>query len=42
MAHGVLHLCGYKDKTKSQVQEMRAREDYWLKEYDKMIKQKGV
>jgi probable rRNA maturation factor len=31
--HGVLHLCGYGDKTKSQEKEMRAREDYYLKKY---------
>lgn len=28
--HGALHLCGYKDKTKAQVQEMRAKEDFYL------------
>jgi rRNA maturation RNase YbeY len=30
MAHGVLHLCGYKDKTIKQKQEMREREDHYL------------
>lgn len=30
IAHGVLHLCGYKDKTDEQQKEMRAKEDYYL------------
>ena len=30
MIHGVLHLCGYKDKTAAQKKEMRKREDYYL------------
>jgi probable rRNA maturation factor len=29
--HGALHLCGYKDKSKSQQQEMREKEDLYLK-----------
>ena len=28
--HGVLHLCGYDDKTKSGKVKMRKREDYYL------------
>jgi len=31
--HGVLHLCGYKDKSKAQIREMRAREDHYLRRY---------
>lgn len=31
MAHGVLHLLGYKDKTKAQKAEMRAAEDKCLR-----------
>lgn len=31
--HGALHLCGYKDKKKEEISEMRRREDYWLKKY---------
>ena len=27
MAHGILHLCGYKDKTEEQAQQMRAKEE---------------
>ncbi len=30
IAHGVLHLCGYKDKSEEDEQEMRAKEDYYL------------
>lgn len=30
MFHGVLHLCGYMDKTKQQQLEMRQKEDYYL------------
>ena len=28
--HGVLHLCGYKDKTENEIIEMRNKEDYYL------------
>jgi rRNA maturation RNase YbeY len=35
--HGVLHLCGYKDKTKSQEKEMRATEDKYLRLYSKFL-----
>jgi rRNA maturation RNase YbeY len=30
MIHGVLHLCGYKDKTKAAKAAMRKKEDYYL------------
>ena len=30
LAHGVLHLCGYKDKTDEEISEMRQKEDYYL------------
>lgn len=30
MAHGLLHLCGYGDKTPTEQQTMRAKEDEWL------------
>lgn len=30
MIHGVLHLCGYKDKSKADKAEMTAREDFYL------------
>ncbi len=32
LAHGVLHLCGYKDKTKQDEQQMRGKEEYYLKQ----------
>jgi rRNA maturation RNase YbeY len=34
MFHGALHLCGYKDKTKSEISRMREREDHYLRLYD--------
>jgi len=30
MIHGVLHCCGYRDKSKAEKQQMRAKEDYYL------------
>lgn len=33
MFHGLLHLCGYKDKTPAQITKMREREDFWLAAY---------
>jgi rRNA maturation RNase YbeY len=32
--HGVLHLCGYQDKTTIQKKLMRKKEDYYLKQYE--------
>jgi len=29
--HGALHLCGYKDKKKSEITIMREKEDYYLR-----------
>jgi probable rRNA maturation factor len=31
--HGVLHLCGYKDKSPSDIKQMRDKEDYYLSLY---------
>jgi rRNA maturation RNase YbeY len=31
--HGALHLCGYKDKSPSDIRTMRKREDKYLKAY---------
>jgi probable rRNA maturation factor len=31
--HGALHLCGYKDKSKQNISEMRAAENYYLHKY---------
>ncbi len=33
--HGALHLCGYKDKTKVQQNQMRQKEDYYLAKFHK-------
>lgn len=33
MAHGVLHYCGYKDKTKQDKTVMTSKEDYYLKKH---------
>jgi probable rRNA maturation factor len=30
LVHGILHLCGYKDKTKKEATTMREKEDYYL------------
>jgi len=35
MFHGVLHLCGFKDKTKADKLAMRTAEDFWLSNYFK-------
>lgn len=35
MVHGVLHLCGYDDKTSQERSEMRSLEDRWLAEYER-------
>ena len=31
--HGALHLCGFKDKTKDDIELMRKKEDQYLKSY---------
>jgi len=33
--HGCLHLCGYKDKNKKDVEIMRGKEEEWLNRYFK-------
>jgi probable rRNA maturation factor len=37
IAHGVLHLCGYKDKTKEEKKEMRNKENKSLDLWDEMF-----
>jgi len=32
LVHGILHYCGYKDKTKSESENMRSKEDFYLKQ----------
>ena len=34
LAHGILHLCGYKDKKEVEEQEMRSKEDFYIKKYN--------
>jgi probable rRNA maturation factor len=36
--HGVLHLLGYKDKTRAEQAEMRKQEDLWLKKFKNFLK----
>ncbi len=31
--HGVLHLCGYKDKSKKETGKMRSKEEFYLAQY---------
>jgi rRNA maturation RNase YbeY len=33
MAHGVLHLCGYKDKTETEKQTIRSKENHYLSRF---------
>ena len=33
LSHGLLHLCGYKDKTEEDITEMRSKEDFYLNIY---------
>ena len=33
LAHGLLHLCGYGDKTEDEITLMRTKEEGWLKEF---------
>jgi probable rRNA maturation factor len=37
MVHGVLHLCGYKDKSSVDSVIMRAKEDYYLNQFDALF-----
>ena len=32
--HGILHLCGYKDKTDDEEKQMREKEDYYLQKFE--------
>ncbi|MEK7199918.1 MAG: rRNA maturation RNase YbeY [Bacteroidota bacterium] len=34
--HGALHLCGYKDKKKSEIALMRSKEDQYLRLFEKI------
>ena len=35
--HGALHLCGYKDKKKSEITQMRNKEDQYLRLFKKFL-----
>lgn len=37
LAHGVLHLCGYKDKTEAEAATMRSKENEAISMYYKML-----
>jgi rRNA maturation RNase YbeY len=37
MVHGVLHLCGWGDKTPREQRQMRAKEDFYLRKYYESI-----
>jgi rRNA maturation RNase YbeY len=34
MAHGILHLAGYKDKTEDEQEQMRFKEEYYLNKWE--------
>lgn len=36
MIHGILHLCGYKDKSKIEIVKMKKMEEYWLKRWKEL------
>lgn len=33
LAHGILHLCGYKDKTEEEKTQMRSKEDFYINQF---------
>ena len=33
--HGIMHLCGYKDKNEADAKTMRAKENYYLSKFNK-------
>lgn len=33
LAHGILHLCGYKDKTEEEQIQMREKEDFYINQF---------
>jgi len=36
IVHGILHLCGYKDKTEGEQKIMRSKEDFYIEMYNKL------
>lgn len=39
--HGILHLCGYKDKTEAEAKTMRMKENHYLSVLKKQFQQKS-
>jgi probable rRNA maturation factor len=39
--HGILHFCGYRDKSRAEVKQMRALEDDYLQKFKQQIKLKN-
>lgn len=37
IAHGLLHLCGYKDKTEEEEKTMRSKENYYLEKFSTIV-----
>ncbi len=37
VVHGLLHLCGYKDKKEKEQQQMRKKENYYIEKYKKLL-----
>ena len=37
LAHGVLHLCGYKDKSEDDEKLMRSKEDFYINKYEEEL-----
>ena len=33
LCHGILHLCGYKDKTEEEQTQMRSKEDFYINQF---------
>jgi rRNA maturation RNase YbeY len=40
--HGGLHLCGYRDKKKSEITTMREKEEEYLRLFDELIKARST
>ncbi len=40
--HGVLHLCGYKDKSVSEIRKMRLMEETWLAAYKAKVRRHEI
>ena len=37
VVHGLLHLCGYKDKKEKEQQQMREKENYYIEKYKTLL-----